>query len=343
MGEKKIYSTGNEALDNKISELAKEFASGENSDIVREIITTSFRLLNPKISRLDLKIINSSLKEIHDAFVLFSNYRNVKKVSIFGSARTPKENENYKITVEFAKKIAQLGYMVITGAGPGIMQAANEGAGSDKSFGVSIRLPFEYDPNPFTAKDKTLKFKYFFARKLAFAKETNAIVLCHGGVGTLDEGFELLTLLQTGKSNPLPVVMLEPPGGSYWKSLDKFIRTEMLSNGLISEEDLSLYKIVYSADEAVSEIKTFYNNYHSIRFVGDFLSIRVQRSIPQAAVNELNKKFRNIIVSGEIFQSKALEEERNDSDVFELPRIVFNFNKRNYGTLRKLIDELNKY
>ncbi len=339
----KIYSTGNKLLDDKIGQLVNEFACGDNIDIAREIIITGFKLLNPDISRLDLKILNSSLKEVYKAFMMFSKYRGVKKVSVFGSARTKTDNPNYKIALEFSNKIAALGYMVITGAGPGIMQAGNEGAGPNKSFGVSIRLPFEYEPNPHIAKDKILKFKYFFARKLAFAKETNAIVLCHGGVGTLDEGFELLTLLQTGKSNPLPVVMLEPAGGTYWKKLDDFIKIEMLAEGLISEEDLALYKIVYSADDAVSEICNFYKNYHSIRFVGELLSIRMQRALPDTAVEEINRNFVSIIVSGVIKQSKALTEEENEKDLLTMPRLIFNFNRKNYGKLRMLIDEINKY
>ncbi len=340
---KRNYTTGNELLDKKIAELVAEFGSGENTDLARELIVTSFKMLDPGISRLDMKILNASLKEVYRAFMMFSKYRDVRKVSVFGSARTKPDNPNYKIAKEFSEKIAARGYMVITGAGPGIMQAGNEGAGPDRSFGVSIRLPFEYDPNPFISKDKVLKFKYFFARKLAFAKETNAIVLCHGGVGTLDEGFELLTLLQTGKSNPLPVVMLEPPGGMYWKKLDDFIRTEMLSEGLVSEEDLALYKIVYSADEAVAEVDNFYKNYHSIRFVGDLLSVRMQRELPDAALAELNEKFASIVVSGSFVRSKALPEEENDRELLELPRLVFNFNRKNFGRLRMLIDEINKY
>lgn len=337
------YSTGNEALDQKITDLVAEFGSGGNTDLARELIMTGFKMLNPAISRLDMKILNASLKEVYRAFMMFSKYRGIKKVSVFGSARTKPDNPNYVIAKEFSEKIAARGYMVITGAGPGIMQAGNEGAGPDRSFGVSIRLPFEYDPNPFIAKDKVLKFKYFFARKLAFAKETNAIVLCHGGVGTLDEGFELLTLLQTGKSNPLPVVMLEPPGGSYWKKLDDFIKTEMLAEGLVSEEDLALYRIVYSADEAVAEVDNFYRNYHSIRFVGDLLSVRVQRALPEEALAKLNEKFASIVVSGSIIQSKALPEEENDADLLEMPRLVFNFNRKNFGKLRMLIDEINRH
>lgn len=338
----RVYSSGNELLDKKITELVNEFATGENVDIAREIIVTGFKLLNPGISRLDLKILNSSLKEVYRAFMMFSKYRGVKKVSVFGSARTKPDNPNYKIALEFSNKIAELGYMVITGAGPGIMQAGNEGAGPDKSFGVSIRLPFEYEPNPHIAKDKVLKFKYFFARKLAFAKETNAIVLCHGGVGTLDEGFELLTLLQTGKSNPLPVVMLEPPGGTYWKKLDEFIKTEMLAEGLISEEDLALYKIVYSAGEAVDEIINFYKNYHSLRFVGELLVIRMQRELSAEALSIINEKFADIVVKGSISQSKALAEEENETELAALTRLVFNFNRKSYGRLRMLIDEINR-
>ena len=341
---KKVYSTGNEILDSKIKELSNEFSKSKNADLINEIIITAFKLLNDDIGRLDIKIINSSLKEIRHAFSLFSKYRDIKKVSIFGSARTPSDSPDYKIIAEFAQKIVKENYMVITGAGPGIMQAGNEGAGENNSFGVSIKLPFEYEPNPFISKNKVINFKYFFTRKLAFAKETNAFVLGPGGVGTIDEGFEVLTLLQTGKSNPLPVVMLEAPGGNFWKKLNAFMIEEMLAKKLICAEDLALYKICYSSDEAVNEIKQFYNNYHSIRFVNEMLAIRTARAIPEEALRGINEKFRDIIIEGGITNGSALFEEDNETEeIKKMPRLLFKFNKKSFNKLRMLIDEINKY
>ncbi|MEZ7892004.1 MAG: LOG family protein [Candidatus Wallbacteria bacterium] len=341
---KRIYTTGNTVLDSKIKELSDEFSKSKNSDLINEIIITAFKLLNDDIDRLDIKIINSALKEIRHAFSLFSKYRSVKKVSIFGSARTPSDSPDYKIIAEFAQKIIKENYMVITGAGPGIMQAGNEGAGADNSFGVSIKLPFEYEPNPFISKDKVINFKYFFTRKLAFAKETNAFVLGPGGVGTLDEGFEVITLLQTGKSNPLPVVMLEAPGGNFWKKINAFMIEEMLAKKLICEEDTALYKICYDSGEAVDEIKRFYNNYHSIRFVNEILSIRVARPIPDEALRGINEKFRGIINEGSIENGNALFEESNEAEeIRKMPRLLLKFNKKSFNKLRMLIDEINKY
>ncbi len=340
---KKNYSTGNEALDKKIADLVAEFSNGDNDDFVREVIISGFRFLNGGFPRLDVKIINSSLKEIYRAFSMFAKYKGIKKVSVFGSARTPREDPDYQTAIEFGSKIAAGGYMVITGAGYGIMQAANEGAGIEKSFGVSIRLPFEYEPNPFIAKERLIIFKYFFTRKLSFAKETDAIVLFPGGVGTIDEGFELLTLLQTGKSNPLPVVMIEAPGGTYWKALVNFMRDQMLAKNLISKDDFAFFKICGTADEAVHEINTFYHNYHSIRFVGEMLAIRMKREIPKDAVDRLNENFRDIITKGNIEISAALSEELEETELISHPRIVFNFDRKKYGRLRMLIDEVNRY
>jgi len=337
------YSTGIEKLDAKIAELVAEFGNGENNELVKDIATTGFRLFRDNISKLDIKIINASLKEIFYAFSVFSKFRDKKKVSIFGSARTPEGTPDYEAAKDFGAKIAGAGYMVITGAGAGIMGAGNEGAGLENSFGVSIRLPFENETNPFIAKERLINFKYFFTRKLVFAKETDAIVLFPGGFGTLDEAFELLTLLQTGKGNPLPVIMLEAPGGTFWPNFEKFVKSEMLERGLISAEDSALYRICKNSEEAVAEIDNFYKNYHSIRFVADRLVLRMRREIPDDALAVLNSKFSDIVPAGAIEKSKPLAEEANENDLLNLPRLVFKFNKRAYARLRMLINEINRH
>lgn len=340
---KQYYSTGIDRLDEKIAALVAEFGAGENADFIREIAVTGFRLFRNDISRLDIKIINASLKEIFYAFSVFSKYRGRRKVSIFGSARTPEGTPDYEAAKDFGARISNAGYMVITGAGNGIMAAGNEGAGIENSFGVSIRLPFENETNRFIAKEKLIRFKYFFTRKLVFAKETDAIVLFPGGFGTLDEAFELLTLLQTGKGNPLPVIMLEAPGGTFWKNFEKFIVSEMLSRGLISPEDSALYKICKDSEEAVAEIDRFYRNYHSIRFVTDRLVLRMRREVPDASLAELNAKFSDIVPAGAIEKTGPLPEEANEPDILQLPRLIFRFDKKAYARLRMLIDEINRH
>lgn len=332
-------------LQDKIVELIQLSGSAsEHEDLIREIVITALRLSENHVTRGDLKIIHTALKEMRYAFKLFAPYKDMKKVSVFGSARTRSSEPIYAHSEEFAQKIAAEGFMVITGAGEGIMRAVQGGAGRGKSFGMNILLPFEQAANEFIENDpKLMTFKYFFTRKLFFIKEANAIALFPGGFGTHDEAFEALTLLQTGKSNPLPVVFVDSPGGTYWKAWRIYVEDELLSRGLISPEDLSLFKVTDHIDAAVKEITHFYYNYHSIRFVRDKLVVRLNHPVQKKMLDHLNESFSDIVVSGKIAETEALSDEMNEPKLLTLPRIVFNFNRKSFGRLRRMIDEINRY
>ena len=332
-------------LQDKIIELIQLSSSAsEHEDLIREIVITALRLSQSHVTRGDLKIIHAALKEMRYAFKLFAPYKEMKKVSVFGSARTRSSEPIYEHSAEFARKISAEGFMVITGAGEGIMRAAQGGAGRDKSFGMNILLPFEQSANEFIENDpKLMTFKYFFTRKLFFIKEANAIALFPGGFGTHDEAFEALTLLQTGKSNPLPVVFIDSPGGTYWKAWRIYVEDELLSRGLISPDDMNFFKLTDHIDAAVKEITHFYYNYHSLRFVRDKLVIRLNHKIQKKMLDDLNDSFPDIIVSGKITETEALSDEMNEPKWVALPRIVFNFNRRGFGRLRQMIDTVNGY
>jgi uncharacterized protein (TIGR00730 family) len=262
-------------LTRRIQELIEYKGGGYNEHEVADIIENGLKLLKDVKDTGDVRVIQTALRELRYSFRLFAPYANKRKVSIFGSARTKPDTTEYRQAVDFGKKIVQAGFMVITGAGPGIMQAGHEGASPENSFGVNIRLPWEQSANPVIAEDKKLiTFKYFFTRKLIFIRHSDAIVLFPGGFGTLDEGYEAITLMQTGKSQLMPLVLVEKPGGTYWKTWDIQVREELLRNKLISPDDLSLYRITDSTEEAVRIIKRFYRNYHSTRFVRDLFVIR---------------------------------------------------------------------
>ena len=289
-----------------------------------------------------MRVIQTALRELRYAFRLFAPYAGVRKVTIFGSARTLPSKVEYQQAVDLGRKIVEAGFMVITGAGPGIMQAGNEGAGPEKSFGVNIRLPWEQSANPVIHDDKKLvTFKYFFTRKLIFVRHSDAIVLFPGGFGTMDEGYETLTLMQTGKSQLMPLVLIEKPGGTYWKTWDKNIREHLLRNQLISPDDLHLYHITDDPDQAVSIITRFYRNFHSTRFVKDLFIIRLKHAPSDSAIESMNADFADIIIGEKIKVIEATPEEREDDDVVKLPRIAFEFDRRHYGRLRQLIDVLN--
>src|SRR6185369_8328772 len=262
----------------------------------------------------------------------------------FGSARTAPSKQEYQQAVEFSKRIADSGWMIITGAGPGIMQAGHEGAGPERSFGANIRLPWEQSANPIIQDDKKLiTFKYFFTRKLTFLRHSDAIVLFPGGFGTMDEGYEALTLMQTGKSRLMPLVLMDRPGGAYWKTWDRHIRDHLLRNGFISPEDLNLYHITDDSEQAVKVITRFYRNYHSMRFVRDLLVIRLQHKPTETIIDGLNQDFSDLIANGKIQAIEPTPEEREDNQFVKLPRIAFEFNKRDYGRLRQLIETLNSF
>jgi uncharacterized protein (TIGR00730 family) len=329
-------------LKKEIKELIKLKGGGYNENEVADIIENALKLLTDVQDTGDIRVIQTALRELRYAFRLFEPYAGIRKVAIFGSARTQSDRVEYQQATDFGRKIVQAGFMVITGAGPGIMQAGHEGAGPEKSFGANIRLPWEQGANPVIAEDKKLvTFKYFFTRKLIFIRQSDAIALFPGGFGTLDEGYEAITLMQTGKAQLMPLVLVDKPGGTYWKTWDIHIREELLRNKLISSEDLNLYQITDSTDEAVKTITRFYRNFHSTRFVKDLLVVRLKNAPNESALAALNEDFAGIILEGKIEAIKPTLDEIEDNDEPELARIAFNFNRRDYGRLRQMIDVLN--
>ena len=326
----------------QIEELIKLKGGGHNENEVADIIENALKLLTDVADKGDVRVIQTAVRELRYSFRLFAPYANKRKVSIFGSARTKPDKIEYQQAADFGKKIVEAGFMVITGAGPGIMQAGHEGATPEHSFGVNIRLPWEQSANPIIAEDKKLiTFKYFFTRKLIFIRHSDAIVLFPGGFGTLDEGYEAITLMQTGKAQLMPLVLVDKPGGTYWKTWDIHVREELLRAKLISPDDLSLYRITDSTDEAVKIIKLFYRNFQSTRFVKDLFIIRLKHAPTESALAAMNEDFADIIVEGKIQNIKPTPEEIEHKDHLDSARIAFNFNRRDYGRLRQLIDILN--
>jgi uncharacterized protein (TIGR00730 family) len=331
-------------LHRRVEELIAQQGGGHNADLVGDIIESALKLLRDVEHRGDVRVIQTALRELRYAFRLFAPYADRRKVTIFGSARTQPSKPEYRQAVEFGRQAAAAGFMVITGAGQGIMRAGHEGAGVAMSFGANIRLPWEQSANPVISKDKKLvTFKYFFTRKLVFLRHSDAIVLFPGGFGTMDEGFEALTLMQTGKSRLMPLILIDKPGGTYWKTWDRNVRDHLLRNQLISEEDLSLYQITDDPTQAVTWITRFYRNFHSSRFVKDLLVLRLQRLPTAGAIRGLNQDFADLIAGEKIHATPALPEEQEDRDFVELPRLAFGFNRRDYGRLRQMLDVLNHY
>ena len=330
-------------LQQRIQELIAFKGGGHNENEVADILENALKLLADVKDTGDVRVIQTALREFRYSFRLFAPYAHIRKVTVFGSARTQPGQREYQQAVEFGRKIVKAGFMLITGAGPGIMQAGHEGAGPEKSFGVNIRLPWEQAANPIIAEDKKLiTFKYFFTRKLIFIRHSDAIVLFPGGFGTLDEGYEALTLMQTGKSQLMPLVLMDRPGGTYWKSWDQYVREHLLRDKLISREDLNLYQITDNTDEAVKIVTGYYRNFHSSRFVKELLVIRLKTAPSPAAIAALNKDFTDIIEGAPIKSIKPTTDEVADRDNLDLARIAFGFNRRDYGRLRQLIDVLNK-
>ena len=331
-----------------IEDLLKSFETAQRppSDIrqLNRSINTVTHLVNGPSSSLDIKIASSAIEEMSRAFTMFAPFRNVRKVSIFGSARTTPDSPIYALTAATAKALSNHHFMVVTGAGPGIMEAGMVGAGRENSIGVSIRLPFETGANSVIAgDDKYVSMRYFFTRKLMLVKESHAFLCMPGGFGTLDETFELLTLAQTAKSVPVPIVFLEVPGHPFWTPLMKAMEPLLLDHGLISSSDTSLYTITDNIEDAVSEITRFYSNYDSIRFVDDILYIRVKRSIPDEQFAEIANRFASLAVDGVIQQTTATSEEIRDDDVPDLPRVSLKYAAKGFADLRGLIDALNHF
>ncbi|MBI2089401.1 MAG: TIGR00730 family Rossman fold protein [Deltaproteobacteria bacterium] len=313
-----------------------------NEDLVSEMIRTVLKLTEDEASRGDLKILNRALKELRYAFKVFAPYRAVRKVSIFGSTRVSEGDPYYAAAAELGRRLAQEGLMVITGAGQGIMQAGHEGAGRESSFGVNIQLPFVQEANPFIQDDpKLVTFHFFFTRKLIFVKEADAVVFFPGGFGTHDEAIEALTLAQTGKSQIVPIIMVDLPGKGYWKDWGHFVRNRMLEQGFISPHDLDLFTIVEDVETAVEIIKNFYRNYHSYRFVKQDLVIRVLRPPTPDLVEALNRDFRDILSGSEVQPTSPLPDEQDDPDTLSLHRLLVPFNRRDFGRLRQMIDRIN--
>ncbi len=310
--------------------------------IMKELLAGTLRLHSSHLDILDLKIVNRAVKELRHAFRVFHDYRNRRKISIFGSARTASDDPNYQMAFRFSRRIVEEGFMVITGGADGIMRACQEGAGRENSFGVNIMLPFEQGPNTTIADDpKLVTFKYFFTRKLVFQKEANAIALFPGGFGTHDEGFEILTLAQTGKSDPQPIVCLQAPGCDYWDDWYNFVTRQLLNRHLINPEDLSLFKITTSVDDAIDEIRRFYRRFHSIRYVGRLLAIRLKTGISPEQVSGLHDTFGDLLSEGTFELRGPLPEELDEPDLKDLPRLAFTSNRRSASRLRQLIDHLN--
>ncbi len=334
------YKVGDSNIDREIDRLARKYSLPQNREYFRELFTTVIKLHLDKADTRDLYLANVTLKELRHIFRIFAYYRNTRKVVIFGSHRSKPKSKEYKMAVDFAKEIVKKKFMVITGGGGGVMEAGNRGAGK-KGFAVKIKLPLELEPNPYVSRgEKLINVKYFFTRKLAFIKESDATVLFPGGFGTHDEGFEVLTLLQTGKCTPRPIVFVESPGKNYWKSWFRFLEKQLLKGNFLTKDEFSLFSVVGSVKEAVEEIVNFYRNYHSIRFARETMVIRLNRKIPVKALKRLSKKYKDII-AGEIIPCGPLPVEVRCKELLDLPRICMRFNRRSYGRLMELIRDLN--
>jgi uncharacterized protein (TIGR00730 family) len=334
------YGLGNSDLDRMVAELVAAATSIPDGDLIGEMITTALKLGRDGASRGDLKLINTALKEMRYSNLVFSRHTE-PKVTIYGSARLHEGDPNYQITMEFASTMARSGWGVITGAGPGIMEAGNRGAGIDHSYGVNIRLPFESEANPYIDPNRVVNFKYFFTRKLGFVKEAHAFVLLPGGWGTLDEAFELLTLMQTGKSDLHPIVLLEAEGTNYWGPMIEFIKDRQLDKGLITASDLTIFLHTVDERAAAEHIWHFYANYHSQRYAGGKLILRMREGPDDEELANLNQEFSDIIVEGGLERVESSPAEVGDVDALDLDRIAFVFDRRHFGRLRMLIDRLN--
>lgn len=332
-----------ELLKQQLEELFADLSGHAHHKLIQRALGVLLRIAEQDTERLNWKILTSSLEDLEQGFNRFYPYRHTRKIAIFGSARTSPQQAEYKMASEFAQCVTQSGFMVITGAGGGIMEAGNEGAGRANSFGLNIKLPFEQGANPLIdGDDKLIDFKYFFTRKLFFLKESDAIALFPGGFGTQDEAFETLTLCQTGKYGPVPLVLVDKPGGDYWHSWNAYVCKQLKGKGLISPDDPSLYTITDRLDVACETIKNFYRVYHSSRYVGKLFVMRLKLEISEADIELLNQDFADILSQGKICKSNALPEEQRELETIDLPRLTFYFNQRNLGRLYELISRINQ-
>jgi uncharacterized protein (TIGR00730 family) len=331
-----------DSLKQGLEDLVDRLPTLPHSKWIARALSTIVRLAEEEVDRLDWKILSAAVEDMERAFQVFYNYRHVRKIAVFGSARTPDDQIEYQMARQFAQHVTKQGFMVITGAGGGIMEAANQGAGKENSFGLNIQLPYEQEANSFIEDDpKLMRFKYFFTRKLFFLRESDAIALFPGGFGTHDEALECLTLCQTGRHEPIPMILIDRPGGSYWQDWDAYVRRHLVGNQLISAEDTSLYTLTDSLDEAYEQICNFYQIYHSSRYVEDLLVIRLSQDLNDAELNLLNEKFSDILSSGQITRTAALAAEAGDPSV-HLPRLLLHFNQRDSGRLYQMIRMINQ-
>lgn len=338
------FSRANGELDELVDDIIR-LARANHPGIVREMIISALKAGQDTDYLADLKLMRTTMKEMRYTNKVFGPYRDRRKVTIFGSARTAPSEPIYRKCVTFSRMLAERGYMVITGGGGGVMQAGNEGAGAENSFAVNIRLPFEQETNPVMSASKhVITYKYFFNRKVAFLKEAEAVALFPGGFGTLDEAMETLTLVQTGKNPPIPLILIDDDDGDYWENWFQFIKKTLLTRGLISGEDFSLFTITRDPAEAVQVIDEFYRVYHSSRFVGNRLVIRLNKDLGAEDVETLEREFAEIIEPGSALQlSGPLPEEQDQPDLLHLPRLSFEFNHKSYGLLKAFIRRINSF
>jgi uncharacterized protein (TIGR00730 family) len=338
------YRVGDPDLDARIAALVEAAGPTTDPELVFEMVASAIRMQREGIPRRELKIANYTLKEMRYAFHVFAPFADRRKVSVFGSARTKTSDAAYRSAHDFSARIADLGWMVMTGAGPGIMEAGIEGAGRENAFGVNIQLPFEQIANSAIADDpKLINFRYFFTRKLTFVKESDAFCLLPGGFGTMDEAFELLTLLQTGKTYPAPVVLLDTPGSTYWRRWKDFVIEELADTGMIQVDDLCLVHLTDDLDDAIDHITRFFTNFDSMRYVGRRLVIRHRHPISDAQIRELEDEFADITVGGGFERLEPSRAEISDNDRVELERFGFAFDQFANARLRQLIDRLNQF
>lgn len=343
--EKTAFDVRDNELSALIDTLLERAPAHPDRDLVREVLVTGVKLLEDGANRGDLKIVRTAVKEMRHAFRVFSRLHGHRKVSIFGSARSKPSDPEHKSAFRLGQLLAEAGFMVITGAGDGVMGAAHQGAGREKSIGLNIQLPFEQHANPTIEGDvKLVNFRYFFTRKLFFVKESDAIILMPGGFGTLDEGFETLTLLQTGRSDPKPFILLDPAGRNYWEKWIDFVNTSLVGQGFISPEDLRLVELTRTPERACASIRRFYHRYHSLRYVEGrrLLIIRMNGPLSDAHVDRLNGRFKDILSGGKIEATGPHPEEGDSGELLELPRLSLQFDQYHFGRLRELIDAINR-
>jgi uncharacterized protein (TIGR00730 family) len=330
-------------LKKDLQTLLADLPNNHHSKWLKKAFKILIRLAHEELDCLEWKIVSATLKDLEKGFKTFTPYYHIRKITIFGSARMTPETNEYRLAVNFAKQVTDLGFMVLTGAGGGIMQAGNEGAGRENSFGLNVKLPFEQHPNRFIADDsKLINFKYFFTRKLFFLKESDAIALFPGGFGTQDEAFETLTLCQTGKKSPIPLVLIDEPGGTYWDNWHEYICNNLVAKGFISSDDIHIYTITDNLEVACNTIREFYRVYHSSRYVEELFVMRLNYDLSEAQVGQLNQDFGDILLRGRIEKTKALVKELGD-ETENLPRLAFYFNPKKLGRLYQMIKAINKF